>query len=195
MSFKAFIDLTSKDKTQDYADACFKAGYIAMKFYKNEQVAARYFKEAALRGNIPAAWHNLGLLCEQGAMNLSSDKIPGEAYQYYARAANAGMPESMYNAGRMCILAGMEDEAREWMRKAADKGFAPAKKWLKFDRIGNGGSLWNFFVRQYRAARALSFFYGSLGFAEAFPSAIIFYPKRRLLVSAADRHNVKPEHV
>lgn len=143
--YKASVDLGLGNTTSVYPQSCYMAGLIAMIYYKNNKVAVPLFVDAAKYGNIPEAWHNLGWLCEQGAMNVSKSDIPATALSFYKNAAELGSVQSMDAVGRIYASVQMLDEARAWIKKAADKGYEPAKKRLKMLNVAQGGSLWGLF--------------------------------------------------
>lgn len=143
--FKASVDLGLGNKTSIYPNSCYMAGLIMMNHYKNNREAMPYFVDAAKYGNIPEAWHNLGWLCECGAMDVSKDEIAGTACGFYKKAAELGFAQSMDAVGRIYASVQMLDEAREWISKAAAMGYEPAKKRLKLLNVAQGGSLWGLF--------------------------------------------------
>lgn len=141
--FKASVDLGLGNTTSVYPQSCYMAGVIAMEHYKNRKEAVPFFVDAAKYGNIPEAWHNLGWLCEQGAMNVSRDNIPATALGFYKNAAELGFAQSMDAAGRIYVSVGMMNEARTLIKEAADRGYEPAKKRLKMLDFAQSGSLFD----------------------------------------------------
>jgi TPR repeat protein len=104
--------------------------------YKAEDYrsAAPLFLQAAEAGN-PAAMGWMGHLCEWGR-GVRSDRA--EAFRWYKKAADAGDPMGMMNAGRY-YLTGFSvggvfktdyKEAEAWTRKAAEKGVPAAMEIL-----------------------------------------------------------------
>lgn len=151
-AFKCFdIVLKSAKKTKNsahpYPLSCYYTGVIMMNHYKNKKRAVCFFSDAANYGNIPEAWHNLGWLCESGAMNdsLKSSEITGTAIGFYEKAANLGYIQSMDSVGRLYYLVGMKNEGKFWIEKAAAKGYEPAKKRLKTMKVAESGSIWHLF--------------------------------------------------
>ena len=78
-------------------------------------------------------------------MNVSKSDIPATALNFYKNAAELGFVQSMDAVGRIYASVQMLDEARAWIKKAADKGYEPAKKRLKMLNVAQGGSLWDLF--------------------------------------------------
>lgn len=143
--YKASVDLGLGNTTSVYPKSCYMAGLIAMEYYKNSKEAVPLFMEAAKYGNIPEAWHNLGYLCERGAMNLRKEDVPSTALGFYKNAARLGFIQSMDEVGRIYASVQMIEEAKEWIKKAADTGYEPAKKRLKLLNISQNGSFWDLF--------------------------------------------------
>lgn len=143
--YKASVDLGLGNTTSIYPKSCYMAGLIAMEHYKNSKEAVPLFVDAAKYGNMPEAWHNLGWLCEQGAMNISKSDILATALGFYKNAAELGFIQSMDAVGRIYASVQMIDEAKSWIKKAANKGYEPAKKRLKLLNVAQGGSLWDLF--------------------------------------------------
>ena len=128
-----------------YVDDCFMVGYILLTNYNRLRDAFPYFKEAAIKGNKPEAWHNMGYIC-------SKKGIPGAnrqtAFPYFMKAAEAGYAESMYEVGCIYISKMMYNEGIPWVEKAAAKGYEPARKNLKkfkAARAAQSGSIFGFF--------------------------------------------------
>lgn len=91
------------------------------------QAAREYWREAA-RGNDAKSMFNLGLLHEQS-------KLPDANYQqaerWFRLAADNGYVAADYHlAQRMLERGGSDDEALNLIKNAADKGYAPAKRYL-----------------------------------------------------------------
>lgn len=144
--FSASALLGAADKISIFPQACYFTGVILMNRYKRYDEAVTYFVEAAKNGNIPEAWHNLGYLCKRGAMKeISKSQINGTAIGFYEKAAELGYVQSMDAAGRLYHISSMPNEALYWTEKAANLGYAPAKKRLKMLKVAQGGSLWNLF--------------------------------------------------
>lgn len=133
----------SKSKSY-FGTACYFVGQILLQQEKYKD-AVSYFVEAANRKNLPQAWHNLGYLCEKGAIEVPKNKKIATAMGFYKKAANLGMVQSMEAVGRLYESAAMLKEAEEWMQKAADKGYEPAKKRLKYLKVAKNGNLLDLF--------------------------------------------------
>lgn len=143
--YKAAVDLGLGNITSVYPQSCYMTGVIAMQYYKNNKAAVPYFVDAAKYGNIPEAWHNLGWLCEQGAMNVEKDKVAATALGFYENAAELGLAQSMDAVGRIYFSVGMTNEARDWLSRAVAKGYGPAKKRLKLINASQSGSIFDLF--------------------------------------------------
>ena len=144
--FKSSVELGLGNTTGIYPDSCFMTGLILMEFYKNNAEAVPYFTEAAKYGNYPSAWHNLGVLCEAGAMNIPKSEIPGTAMSFYKEAADMGFVRSMDEIGRIYCAAQMFEQAMPWLQKAAAQGYGPAQKRLKIvQRVQQGASIFDLF--------------------------------------------------
>ena len=141
--YKASVDLGLGNTTSVYPQSCYMAGLIMMDYYKSLREAVPYFIDAAKHGNIAEAWHNLGWLCEQGAMNVSKEDIRATALGFYKSAAELGFVQSMDAVGRIYASVQMLDEARVWIKRAANEGYEPAKKRLKMLNVAQSGSLWD----------------------------------------------------
>ena len=140
--FQTSINLGRNKRHVRYANSCYMAGLIMMNHLKNNRGSIPYFKEAANCGNIPEAWHNLGYLCEQGAMDVSKADIPSVAFRYYQTAADLDFAPSMLCVANIFAQMNMMDEARYWTNRAAEKGYEPAKK---AQRFVNASSIWDLF--------------------------------------------------
>lgn len=144
-SFDVAVDLKIDDQDDEYAQACFYKGYILMEHYRNYKDAFHYFVHASNFGNIPDAWHNIGYLIETGRIpvsetgNDSAASRDGVAKDYYEKAANLGLVQSMYAVGVLYCRYNLTDEGMPWIKKAAAKGYEPAKKYLK----APNSSLWD----------------------------------------------------
>lgn len=143
--FEASVNLGLGNTHSVYPNSCYMAGLIMINHFKNQKRAVPFFVDAAKYGNIPEAWHNLGWLCEQGAMDVKRADIPGTAVGFYKEAANLGLAASMDSVGRLYASVQMLNEARPWIEKAASLGYEPSKKRLKSLNIAQGGSLWDLF--------------------------------------------------
>lgn len=95
---------------------------------RDEAEAARWFRQAALQGNVEAQYH-LARLVAKGAKGLKQD-LP-TAIKLYQDAAAKGHPEAMnalgqaYQTGRG--TAADPARAADWYRKAADLNLADAQ--------------------------------------------------------------------
>lgn len=139
----AALQTAKKNLANVYPQSCYMAGLIMMDYYKSLREAVPYFIDAAKHGNIAEAWHNLGWLCEQGAMNVSKEDIRATALGFYKSAAELGFVQSMDAVGRIYAAVQMLDEARVWIKRAANEGYEPAKKRLKMLNVAQSGSLWD----------------------------------------------------
>ncbi len=127
-----------------YVDDCFTVGSIYI-IRNRLREAFPYFKEAAIKGNKPEAWHNLGYIC-------SKKGIPGAdkqaEFSYFLKAANLGYVPSMYEVGRIYVSQMMFNEGMPWVEKAAAKGYDPALKNLKkfkAARAAHNNSIFDYF--------------------------------------------------
>lgn len=145
--YKAAVNLGAGNTTTIYPNSCYMTGLILLTYYKNYKAAVDFFLDAAKYGNLPEAWHNLGWLCEQGAMEVSKSDIPETALGFYKNAAESGYAQSMDAVGRLYASFQMLDEAREWIKKAADMGYEPAKKRLRALNVAQSGSLWDLIIK------------------------------------------------
>lgn len=130
-------------RCSNYAQSSFFIGMILTNNFGNYREAFRYFSETVKYENNPEAWHNLGYLCEKGAMNIPKGQIPSTACKYYLKAAELGNAMSMDAAGRMYYVMGDMGEARHWIQKAASMGYKPAKNRLKMMNFSQSGSFWD----------------------------------------------------
>ena len=115
-----------------YVDDCFTVGCIFISRNRLRE-AFPYFKEAAMKGNKPEAWHNLGYIC-------SKKGVPGAdrqtSFPYFMKAANLGYVPSMYEIGCIYISKMMFSEGMPWVEKAAAMGYEPAIKNIKKFKAG-----------------------------------------------------------
>ncbi len=95
---------------------------------KDAQQAARWYREATLKGNIEAQFR-LARLISKGAKGLTADKVA--AATLLQAGAEKGHAPSQNDLGlRFQNGDGMEtdlEKAASWYRKAADQDYAPAK--------------------------------------------------------------------
>ncbi len=96
----------------------------------NYQEAVRWYKKAALHGNVKAEY-SLGFCYANG---LGATENKQEAVQWYKKAADKGDEEAMYQIGFSYEYGeGVEinhQEAVKWYTKAAEQGFALAQYFL-----------------------------------------------------------------
>ena len=101
---------------------------------EDKAAALGWFEKAAALGNAKAVNH-IGSFHEDGWV------VPrdiAKAAEYYARAAVGGDFRGAFNHARMLLDAGHMDEARDWLRRAAETG-TPAfvektRAWLAASR-------------------------------------------------------------
>ena len=95
---------------------------------KDAQQAARWYREATLKGNIEAQYR-LARLISRGAKGLTPDKIAA-ATLLQAGAEKGHAPSQNELALRLQNGDGLDvdaEKAAQWFQKAADQDFAPAK--------------------------------------------------------------------
>ena len=95
---------------------------------KDAQQAARWYREATLKGNIEAQYR-LARLISRGAKGLTPDKIAA-ATLLQAGADKGHAPSQNELALRLQNGDGIDadaEKAAQWFQKAADQDFAPAK--------------------------------------------------------------------
>ena len=120
------------------AKNCFMIGCIMLEHFQNKIEAYPYFEKAAVYGDIPDAWYNLGWLCEKGVgKNCNSRK----AYEFYKIAVVKGCVPAMDAMGRILLTVNQMEEGRYWIKQAADRGYDLAKKRLKMLDVGQSGSI------------------------------------------------------
>ena len=106
--------------------------------------ALELFEYSAESTDMPEAWHNLAWTILQGGSGYEAESVNAAraAAPYYLKAAQQGYAPSMDEYGRLLIrLQGVGNEARQWIKAAADAGYEPAQKRLKTL------SVWNFLDR------------------------------------------------
>lgn len=95
---------------------------------KDAQQAARWYREATLKGNIEAQYR-LAKLISKGAKGLTADKA--SAATLFQAGADKGHAASQNEYGlRLQNGDGVDsdlEKAASWFRKAADQDYAPAK--------------------------------------------------------------------
>ena len=101
---------------------------------EDRPAALGWFEKAAALGNAKAVNH-VGSFHEDGWV-VARDIV--KAAEFYARAAEGGDFRGAFNHARMLLEAGRVDEARDWLRKAAETG-TPAfvekvRAWLAASR-------------------------------------------------------------
>lgn len=144
--YRAALNNGFDESNKNYPFVCFNMGYILMNHFKYETESYWYFYEAARLGNIPEAWHNLGVLAEQG--KLPSDRRPvnsrggnlGAAKAYYERAAALGLGQSMCAIASIYLRVNETEKAKELYRRALSVGYEPARKALKMVNFSQSGS-------------------------------------------------------
>lgn len=142
--YTSAIQLNPTKNDSIYVNDCFNVGCI----YTNQKrlrEAFAYFEEAATKGNMPEAWHNMGYIC-------SNKGIPGgtrkTSFPYFLKAAMLGYVPSMYEVGCIYISEMKYDEGIAWVEKAAARGYEPAVKNLKRFKAGRAayrGSIFDYF--------------------------------------------------
>ena len=104
--------------------------------------AAELFQLSANKTNMPAAWHNLGVLFRDGHVKKNGENSYQFAYSCFLKAAKLGFAQSMYECGRtIAITSGnvQDADARIWYQRAANAGYQPAKKMLKLLDVAEYG--------------------------------------------------------
>ena len=104
--------------------------------------AAKLFQLSANHTNLPEAWHNLGILFKNRNISRNGESHLQSAYNCFIKAANQGFAQSMYECGRTLAIARgdtQDKDAKVWYQRAADAGYAPAKKLLKALNIAKHG--------------------------------------------------------
>lgn len=101
--------------------------------------AAKAFQLSANQTNMPEAWHNLGVLFMNGNVKRNGESNNQSAFNCFSKAANQGLAESMHNCGIILMRVQREDDAKEWFQRAADCGYAPAKKMLRALNVSKYG--------------------------------------------------------
>ena len=101
---------------------------------EDKRAALDWFEKAAALGNAKASNH-VGSFHEDGWV---VERDMGRAAELYARAAEGGDFRGAFNHARMLLDAGQVDEARGWLRMAAETG-TPAfvekvRAWLAASR-------------------------------------------------------------
>lgn len=101
---------------------------IGIEAKKDAQQAARWYREATLKGNIEAQYR-LAKLISKGAKGLTADKTA--AATLFQAGADKGHAASQNEFGlRLQNGDGVDsdlEKAASWFRKAADQDYAPAK--------------------------------------------------------------------
>ena len=101
---------------------------------EDKPAALGWFEKAAALGNAKAINH-VGSFHEDGWV---VERDLAKAAGLYARAAEGGDFRGAFNHARMLLDAGQVDEARDWLRKAAETGtpafVEKAKAWLAASR-------------------------------------------------------------
>lgn len=101
--------------------------------------AARLFQLSANKTNMPEAWHNLGVLFMNGNVKKGGESNNQSAYNCFIKAANQGFALSMFECGRVLLREGRERDGDMWLYRAAQAGYAPAKKLLKARDVSKYG--------------------------------------------------------
>ncbi|KAF7727257.1 hypothetical protein EC973_007870 [Apophysomyces ossiformis] len=97
---------------------------------RNVPLAMYYLKKAEQLGLL-AAWHQLGLVYQEGLLECKPDLT--EAFHYFAKAAENGHEPAMvslsylYAQGIQGYLNPHSDMAFKWCQRAADQGLAQAE--------------------------------------------------------------------
>jgi TPR repeat protein len=93
---------------------------------KDDERALRLYRQAAEQNN-PTALLNLGCAVSEGVGTPPDER---EAERLWALAAKLGESSALYNMAYFCELRGDENGARENLRLAAERGYAPAQRRL-----------------------------------------------------------------
>lgn len=104
--------------------------------------AGKLFQLCANKTNMPEAWHNLGVLFFNGSIKRNGESRYQSAYSCFVKAADQGFAQSMYECGRTLEIASrgtQSHEAKRWYQRAADAGYAPAKRLLMMLDVGEYG--------------------------------------------------------
>lgn len=134
------------EKYNKYAVMQFNMGVILMHHFKYEAESYWHFFRAAKYGNIPEAWHNLGVLAEQGKLpsdttiGRSKGERLGAAKAYYQRAADLNYAPSMCAIGSLYLRINETERARQCYNRAVSLGYEPARKALKMLNFSQSGS-------------------------------------------------------
>lgn len=65
-------------------------------------------------------------------LNLIILSVKKDLYKFIGKSIDLGFAQSMDAVERIYASVSMLDEADQWIRKAADKGYEPAQKRLKY---------------------------------------------------------------
>lgn len=102
--------------------------------------AYKYLVKTVKDTDDPFAHYIMGFLITNGYTPIKD--IKGRqiiAFEYFERAAKAGIAEGMFEYGRIMFALDNERkhtyEARKWVEKSAKMGYAPAKKLLRWMRL------------------------------------------------------------
>ena len=124
-----------KSAEQGYEIAQYRLAYVyeyAEKGFEKDDVKAAYWYQQSANQNYPQALNNLGDKYERGK-GIERDFV--KAAYYYELATQYHIVEAMYNLGRLYLKGkGVpQDEALgcEWLQKAADRLYQPARRKLK----------------------------------------------------------------
>ena len=124
---------------------------LGLEAKKDAQQAARWYREATLKGNIEAQYR-LARLISKGAKGLTADKTA--AATLFQAGADKGHAPSQNEFGlRLQNGDGVEadvEKAASWFQKAAEQDYAPAKVNLGLLHVRGQGV-----VRDYAAAYKL----------------------------------------
>jgi TPR repeat protein len=149
--FKKAVELGRQKQHTVYYQCCYLTGCILLNNYKKYDEAYWYMCEAAFKGNIAEAYHNLGFLTEKGVAPINDPGTDinaardGLAIQLYTKAAELGYVQAMDNISIIYARNNMVDDAYLWASRAANKGYEPARKRMKLLKMRKSGSIFDLF--------------------------------------------------
>ena len=141
-----------KNMKSPYPQCCYLLGVLHLEVYKKYKEAYGFFSEAAGKGNIPEAWYFLGYLIETCIVHSSLEHLDKDAQRFerdkkardhYEVAANMGNLAAMDSLGRLYYKYNHKDIGRQWLSKAASRGYEPAQKRLRLLNSTDKGSIFD----------------------------------------------------
>ena len=116
----------------EYIPAIMWMGDFAENVMQNLQQAVFWYKKAADMGDGNGARNYADMLMSGRGVQQN----PREAFQYYALAADKGIPEAAFVLGEFLRNSGDRENAIKAYQQALDGGYSPAK--TRLDQIKNG---------------------------------------------------------